>query len=93
MKKLKTLFSLLALVLSFNTMALLGFSEDKKDTEANKEKTAEECEIPTFSYAVLVMATKTNSSLAHLVLILTRLAELFRLNNFLNFLSWRATVM
>jgi hypothetical protein len=32
MKKLKTLFGLLAFILSFNTMALLGFSEDKKDT-------------------------------------------------------------
>ncbi|CAC9625807.1 hypothetical protein [uncultured Gammaproteobacteria bacterium] len=52
MKKLKTLFSLLAFILSFNTMALLGFSEDKKDTEANKEKTAEECEIPTFAKAI-----------------------------------------
>ncbi|SMN12930.1 hypothetical protein BHECKSOX2_1467 [Bathymodiolus heckerae thiotrophic gill symbiont] len=47
---MKKIFIILMLTLSFSAMALFGLGEDKKD--ASKEKTAEECEIPTFAKVI-----------------------------------------
>ncbi|SFV87856.1 hypothetical protein MNB_SUP05-SYMBIONT-5-902 [hydrothermal vent metagenome] len=46
---MKKLFTLLALTLSFSVFALFGFGDDNA---AVKEKTASECEIPTFAKAI-----------------------------------------
>ncbi|CAB5501566.1 hypothetical protein BTHERMOSOX_179 [Bathymodiolus thermophilus thioautotrophic gill symbiont] len=55
MKNIKKFTVLLMLIFTTAvTASWFGSGEDKKDTEtkANKEKTAEECEIPTFAKAI-----------------------------------------
>ncbi len=54
MKKLKILFTVLTLTLSFGASALFGIGDDKSKNKSNdlQEKTADECEIPAFAKAI-----------------------------------------
>ena len=50
MKNIKIALTTFVLTLSFASLALFGIGEDEKGSD--KEKTAEECEIPAFAKAI-----------------------------------------
>lgn len=49
---MKSSLAVFLLTISFSTLALFTIGKDKDGTNKDKEKTAEECEIPAFAKAI-----------------------------------------